>query len=692
MESESDVGIELSERDAVTNDENDKERSSFSSFVGKENVVKTLSFIKKHDLSFSTIMKSSLVFFAIYVVIFYVFSQYIALRKIDSFRQTFFVVIVLVLFVAMVFSKDIPKTHAVFLTLAACVATNMFVEAAQRVDIMKKTKKVTLYSNLFPVLLFFPGAFGFRFSSYYLVVMTGVGVLYGLIQFYSVLFRGCPFRPVDSLALNGAFAVRNEYSLINPEGLALVALAVAHLACIVRFTFNNNIVPEKRKSVRGVLMLLCGLLLSLFIFRFNAIVKVLIDKGILVFWDLIRLYPGAGGFLAFYVDLRESVSDSTPLGYSKKKVEGILSQFESKDAVDASKLRRPNIIAIMSEAFTDYRSFGKFETNQDYMPFIRSLEKNTIKGFVSTTAYGGHSCDSEYEFLTGNSMGFFRYGLSAYLGILNDVQESLTYVLNDLGYNTIACSCARRDIWGVGKAYKLLEFNESYFSTEFYTIGQTHNGQGLDRDAFKGMLDIYDRRPKDKPLFFYFTSMQNHGDYFDIPNATVRAKGYEKVSQLNSYLTGLKLTDDAVKELIEHFSKVKEDVVIVFYGDHHPHIPKFTEKALGGPKDELPVEKRVLLQMTPYFIWANYPIKEEKENIALSYLSSKVMEVAGLPKSAYMNFLMDTKKHVPMITYFAYMDPKEVWHYRSEKTEASEYLDRYRLVQHYMMTDNKRKK
>jgi len=440
-----------------------------------------------------------------------------------------------------------------------------------------------------------------------------------------------------------------------------------------------------------------GFLFSYFTFRFSHIVSTLQEKRILMSWDVYALYPGAGGLLAFYIDIRGLSAVSVPEGYNQKNVEEILARYEPKKPVtmkELKKLRRPHIITILSESFADLSIHGKFETNQDYMPFVRGLKNNTARGFVSVTAFGGHTCNSEYEYLTGNSMGFYPPSYAAYLGMVNSRQESLTYILNDYGYHTVGCSAASSEIWAMGKNYKLLEFKDTFFlESDFYNKTATHNKRPLDSIVIKGMIDnIYNKRPKDKPLFLFLTTMQNHGSYGKIKNATVFARDYQDVYQLSTFLTGIKMTDDCVKKLIEYFSKEKEDVVLVFYGDHQPHIPEFTEKLVGGAKQDLPVEKRALFQFTPYFVWANYPIKSKRENIALSYLSSKVMEIAGLPKTAYMNFLDDTKKMVPMMTNFAYLGPDHVWYWRDNKTESSAYLDRYWKVQQYMINDRTRKK
>jgi len=150
-----------------------------------------------------------------------------------------------------------------------------------------------------------------------------------------------------------------------------------------------------------------------------------------------------------------------------------------------------------------------------------------------------------------------------------------------------------------------------------------------DRAVLNGVIQMFERKRKEhKHLFMYVETMQNHGPYNKIKNPSVYpvegVEGYEA----STFFTGLKKTDDTIKNVINYFKTVEEDVMVVFFGDHFPHIPKFTNKFLGSSLDKLPLETRVKLQSPPFFIWANYKIKEEdNQYFALSYLSSKVMEV-----------------------------------------------------------------
>jgi len=66
------------------------------------------------------------------------------------------------------------------------------------------------------------------------------------------------------------------------------------------------------------------------------------------------------------------------------------------------------------------------------------------------------------------------------------------------------------------------------------------------------------------------------------------------------------------------------------------------------------------------------------------------MEVAGLPKTPYMKFLDEMKKHVPLLTPFCYADSKGTWYASDKKTDVTPYLDKYFQVQYYMINDRKK--
>lgn len=68
--------------------------------------------------------------------------------------------------------------------------------------------------------------------------------------------------------------------------------------------------------------------------------------------------------------------------------------------------KKPNVIAIMNESFADLKAVGDLQTSKDYMPFFRKLKENTIKGYTYSSVFGGNTANSEFEFMTGNTLAF----------------------------------------------------------------------------------------------------------------------------------------------------------------------------------------------------------------------------------------------------------------------------------------------
>lgn len=82
------------------------------------------------------------------------------------------------------------------------------------------------------------------------------------------------------------------------------------------------------------------------------------------------------------------------------------------DNIDLTK--KPNIIVIMNEAFSDLAVLGDYTTNTEVMPFISSLSENTQKGWMYSSVKGGNTANTEFEFSTGLSMYFLPTGSIPY--------------------------------------------------------------------------------------------------------------------------------------------------------------------------------------------------------------------------------------------------------------------------------------
>lgn len=187
--------------------------------------------------------------------------------------------------------------------------------------------------------------------------------------------------------------------------------------------------------------------------------------------------------------------------------------------------------------------------------------------------------------------------------------------------------------------------------------------------------------------------MQNHGPYDDLSSvpSEVTFEGYNNNEALQ-YINSIYQSDKALGELTDYFRNKDEEVIIVMFGDHYPHILSFTEHLYGKDVALLSTEDYSRLRQTPFLIWSNKGVNAEKiDDISLNYLSNKVMEAAGLPKSRYQQELDKIRCDIPIISSYGYKTADGEWY--SINDVADKYkgtLNEYETVQYYRMFDEKR--
>ena len=141
--------------------------------------------------------------------------------------------------------------------------------------------------------------------------------------------------------------------------------------------------------------------------------------------------------------------------------------------------------------------------------------------------------------------------------------------------------------------------------------------------------------------------MQNHGGYdqtYTNFSPGISVDGVNSIS-VSQYFSLIKLSDQALEQLIDYFSGVDEKTVIVFFGDHQPNDTVASVVENGA---QVETQKRYLV---PYLVWSNYGIEGAKDkNTSLNYLAAQVLTAAGVPTNAYQNYLLSLSKTYPVIS------------------------------------------
>ena len=393
-----------------------------------------------------------------------------------------------------------------------------------------------------------------------------------------------------------------------------------------------------------------------------------------------------GTVTAFLMEL-QYMSVEKPAGYSEDSAKEALASYETADVPE----RTPNIIVIMNEAFSDPAVLGQFSTNEDYMPFVHSLldgAEDTVSGLLNVSVKGGNTANTEFEYLTGSSMAFLPYGSIPYQQYIKDETPSMASWLSDFGYRTVAMHPYRAAGWDRNKVYPLMGFDEMYFE-EFYEDSALVRKYVSDEADYEKLIQIYEQKEPGEPLFLFNVTMQNHSsynDWADYDNFTpdITADGIDS-DVLSAYLSLMKLSDQAIEELVQYFSEEEEDTVIVFFGDHQPTDSVINPilKLNGTTSSALSPEEEAGRYQVPFFIWANYDIEEESGlNISANYLASRTLDAAGLPKPGYFSFLTELEKQVPVISanHVSLSDGTF-----SAADEQDDLLNEYRTFQYYQL-------
>ncbi len=397
----------------------------------------------------------------------------------------------------------------------------------------------------------------------------------------------------------------------------------------------------------------------------------------------------ADGIAVTFVMNMAYMSIEKPQGYDRAEAEELLSARGGENDSAGSEL--PNIIVVMNESFSDLSVIGDFEVTRDCTPFLHSLQqgaRNTVTGMLNVSVCGGNTANTEFEFLTGNTMAFLPQGSIPYQQYLTGETPSLASHLRNLGYQTIATHPYMASGWERDTVYPWLGVDRSIFIEGYRGMGVVRQYVS-DGACVEKIIRLYEQKEAGKPLFLFQVTMQNHGGYEDLYEnfaPEITAAGGKNVS-LNQYLSLTELSDQSLKSLISYFSGVEEKTVVVFFGDHQPgDMVAYSVLALHGMRwNALDEEEIKLRYQVPYVIWANYDIGQEQgADTSVNYLAADVLSRAGVPTDAYHDFLLGLKKEYPVISTVRTVkaDGSEV----PSSGEAGE-MDVYRKLQYYRLFD-----
>ena len=510
-------------------------------------------------------------------------------------------------------------------------------------------------------------------------------VFFSAMNYYVNIFRGEPINAADVYVAGTALNVAEAYTFTLTWELLKSLLEGFALLALLNWLPAEEMVLHRWKRLIWNAAAACAVIFTIQLFTTSVWP---LKQGIKVkTFDPMQTYQRNGQLLNFvrsfyYMKVRE------PENYSRQTVRTLMEEtgFTSDPVCADGSSKLPNIIVIMNESLTDFSEYPLMEMSEDPLAFFHSLENspapNVITGDLHVDVFGGKTADTEYEFLTGNSVAFMPGNAIPYALYVRRPQPSVIWNMRDMHYS--GCAAFHPYLangYSRPRAYPNLGFEE-FISLE--TIENTLTdadylrGWVSDRADFQKIIDFYEtaRAGSDAPFCLFNVTMQNHGGYasdYENMEMDITLGGALKDNRsAQRFINLMRYSDQAFRELTEYFEKQTDPTVLVMFGDHQPNLHRpFYPTIYGKAVRRLTSRERFGRYETPLVIWANYEINPDGmyddvfDEISINYLSAALMQAAGVPMTAYQKFLVKMQQEIPVFTGHGYLDSKnhyyEVW-------------------------------
>ncbi|MBC1457371.1 LTA synthase family protein [Listeria newyorkensis] len=377
-----------------------------------------------------------------------------------------------------------------------------------------------------------------------------------------------------------------------------------------------------------------------------------------------------------------------PVNYTESHIKDITKKYSKlADQINATRKNKPmddvNIVYVMSESFSDPTRLHGVTTSSDPIPETRKIMEKYPSGYSLSQGYGGGTANIEFEALTGLSMYNINPQItSPYQMFLYQKENfpSLVSALKQNNYETIAIHPFKPSFYRRTDVYNALEFNKFISRDEMKHTESLDDSEYIsDASAFQETLDQL--RAHKTSTFIHLVTMQNHMTYWDKYINTIGVEGVpEKNKQtVETYLQGIKYSDDALRDFVTELDNMKEKTMVVFWGDHLPSV--FPEEIVNQNTERT-------MHETPLFMYANFDIpKEDYGTISPIYFVPKMLELTDSKVSPYYALLTEMSKEVQGLEKNVLINGDNQTIIEDQLSpKAKEYLEDYKLIEYDLVS------
>ena len=457
------------------------------------------------------------------------------------------------------------------------------------------------------------------------ILWLAIGITNGII----LGFRTTPFTMADFALVDDVFKMITVYLTVIQIALIVLAALAILVALVITFLFTpkHRQKIDYKKSVAGVLATVLVM---------AGATGLAIDRNwvSVVFGNLNYAYRDYGVPYCF-VNTWLNTGIPKPVGYSKNMILNIYRPNELQSNLIASVnyrmktdyiTSRPNIVMVQLESFFDPTLMKNVKFSEDPVPNFRRLKELNSTGYMVVPSVGAGTANTELEVLSGMSVQFFGPGEYPYKTALKKkTVETMAYDLKGLGYSAHAIHNHRGDFYGRNEVFANMGF-DTFTSVEYMNqVTKTPKNFEQDKVLTGEIMSTLESTPGRD--FVYTISVQGHGSYpmekvYDHPAITATGSGIkteEDAYALEYYLQQVHDEDAFIGDLVKAIGNLKEDTVLVIYGDH---LPPLTMSDQDLKSNDVFKEQ--------YVIWSNYPMPVHDKNLYSYQLGAEVLNRLGI--------------------------------------------------------------
>ena len=526
------------------------------------------------------------------------------------------------------------------------------------------------------------------------------------------ILRQDPLIPSDLSVITEVGSILSSYDEKYME-LAIAAVFAIVVICAAAFIFfkkSDSLTGKKRIAGSAACFILFAGLLNT-VYANSALYGSFGVEGNIYF--KVNQYMSKGFLYSFLYDVN-NLNVEKPGGYDRTEFVKASSDTQESENGDDSVL--PNIIMVMSEAFSDVSNsdFLSFDGFDDPLEFYNDFISgdDVVSGHIVVPNFGGGTSDTEFDVLTGCSTKYIESTQVSYNFVRSPI-ESLPRMLEKAGYDTLAIHPGYGWFYNRTNVYENMGFDDFlYLENDFDPETQNKGGYISDEVTAASIIENYEKHVEssDDPLFEFCVTIQNHGPYeekygdLETNFTTDIYLTDEEKAIYSGYFEGIDDADAQIETLIDYFEDRDEPVALVFFGDHLPGFSNgLTYFSQFRPDIDINGNpyQRLKVYETPYFIWVNDVAMEQTnfaenlESIDLPpnnlmssfYLGTTVLELFDLDwVSDFYQFLNELRVKVPVAWVDLYLMP-DGSAVNSLSVEDQGSIDKYRRWIYYKIFD-----